>query len=298
MTFPQISYFLEVARSLNITEAAARLHITQPTLSRQISALESELNMPLFIRGTNFLKLTPAGAVLRDELSRLMADFEEIRQKAERASWGITGTLNIGILDGHDVSGILPDAVEYMERRFPNIRLHLQRFTYSRLLELLYDRKLDVIIDYDFHTRNRPGLVTLPLQTVRPVLALPRRHPLAGRTTIELSRLAAEKLVIVNDEECPEGVALIRDACRNVGGFTPSFFFVKTMADATLWVEAGVRCAIFNTGMSILHNSAIRQVELPQLPPMDVVLGWYQRNENPALPLLIEHFREKSGAER
>ena len=48
MTFTQINYFIQVARCLNFTEAAARLYVTQPTLSRQITAIETELNMQLF----------------------------------------------------------------------------------------------------------------------------------------------------------------------------------------------------------------------------------------------------------
>lgn len=291
MIFTQISYFLEVAKCLNITEAASRLHMTQPTLSRQISAIESELNMQLFIRGSNSLKLTPAGIVLRDELTRLMADFQEIQKKAERASWGMTGVLRIGVLEGHNISEILPGAVDHMEKHYPNIKLYLQRHTYSKLLALLYDKKLDAIIDYDFHLRDKKDVLTIPVQQVRPLLALPNRHPLAGRETIQLADLADEPIVIVNDTECPEGVLLVRDTCREFGGFTPRFHFVDTMEDATLWVESGVRCALFNSGMNIMAIPSVRQAELPELPPMNVVLGTYQKNENDALPLLLDYFQ-------
>lgn len=293
MTFTQIGYFLEVARCLNITEAAAHLHLTQPTLSRQITAIESELNMQLFIRGQKSLKLTPGGTVLKDELERLMEDYEQILQKAERASWGMTGVLRIGVLEGHDVSEILPDAIAYLEKRYPNVKLYIRRYTYSKLVEYLYTKKLDLIIGYDFHLKEQNDISTMPVQQVRPVLALPKRHPLATREEIRLSDLQGEPLVIVNEAECLSGVELIKFTCREFGGFHPNFHFVDTMEDATLWVEAGVRCAMFNSGMSIMSNPNIRKVEFPELPPMDVVLGWYAKNDNEALPLLIDYFRAR-----
>ena len=64
MTLTQIKYFIEVAKCLNFSEAAEHLFITQPALSRQITAIETELNMQLFIRGSKKLSLTPSGQLL------------------------------------------------------------------------------------------------------------------------------------------------------------------------------------------------------------------------------------------
>lgn len=267
MTFTQISYFLEVAKCLNFTEAAKHLYMTQPTLSRQITAIESELNMQLFVRGKKALKLTPGGIILKEELERLMGDYRQIIEKAERASWGMTGTLKIGVLEGHDISEILPEAIAFMEKQYPNVKVYLKRYTYSRLLELLYEKKLDAVITYDFHLRERDDIRCMPVQEVRPMLAVPGRHHLAKKEKVSIPDLEKESLVIVNEQECAQGVQLVTETCREYGGFYPNFYFVDTMEDAVLWVEAGVKCALFNTGMNIMSSRAIKTMELPQLPP-------------------------------
>lgn len=295
MTFTQIGYFLHVARTLNISEAAVQLHMTQPTLSRQITAMEEELNMPLFIRGKKLLRLSPAGAVLKAELTKLMASYQQAIEKAERASWGISGTLRIGVLDGHNISTILPSVVDYLEKKYPNIKLYLQRASFRELLELLYDKKLDAVISYEFNTMGHEDLVSIPLEEVRPALAVPLRHPLAQKEQISVIDLKGETLVIVSEQESPGGVQLIRDTCRQAGSFLPQFHYVDTMEDATLWVEAGVRCALFNTGMIIAHNPDIKLLELPELPPLKVLLSWYKNNENEALPLLTSYFSHRNG---
>lgn len=295
MTFTQIGYFLQVARTLNFSEAAVQLHITQPTLSRQITAIEAELNMPLFIRSKRRLKLTPAGALLKEELANLLDGYQQVIERAERVSWGISGSLRIGVLDGHNISATLPPVVDFLEKNYPNIKLYMQRASFRELVDQLYEKKLDAIISYAFNTEEETDLVSIPLEEVRPALAIPKRHPLAKKDNITVADFKGETLVIVSEQESPGGVQLIREACRQAGGFTPQFHFVSTMEDATLWVEAGARCAFFNTGMNIASNPNIKMVDITQLPSLKVLLTWYSNNENEALPLLTSYFSRKNG---
>lgn len=293
MTFVQISYFLEVARCLNITEAAKHLHITQPTLSRQITAMESELNMQLFIRGRNSLRLTPAGALLQTEMEALMENYHQMLQKAEIASWGISGTLRIGILEGYNVSPVLSSVIAWLEKEYPNIKIQMSRHTYSKLLELLYSGKLDIIISYNFHLIDRPNLDTMVLETAYPVLAMSANHPLAKRDAVTLADLEQEQFAMVREEECPSGVNLVRQAFHDFAGVYPKFYWVDSMEDTVLWVEVGGKCAIFNTGMSAMNNPSLKIYELPDLPPISILLGWQPQNENEALKLVLDYFRQK-----
>lgn len=290
MTFTQIKYFIEVARCLNFTEAAARLYVTQPTLSRQITAIEAELNMQLFIRNNKMLRLTPGGAVLFKEFARLMDSYNTSIDKAREASYGMIGHMRIGIIDGLDIRSILPDFVEYLESAYPNISIHLIRDSFLGLIEKLYDCRLDGAITYDFDIRSRPGLQSGPIAALRPVLVVPRRHPLAARENVTLKDFEKESLVIVNTRECAPGVELVTQTCRQFGGFHPQFHFVDTMDDAILWVEAGLKCALLNDGMTIVRSDAVKAIPLNELPSMNAVLAWNPQNQNFALPILLDYF--------
>ena len=293
MTFTQIKYFIEVARCLNFTEAAARLFVTQPTLSRQITAIESELNMQLFIRNNKTLRLTPGGTVLFEELTLLMENYENIVEKAREASHGLIGNISIGVIDGLDIGDILPDLVEHLETGYPNIRIHLLRASFSDLIDQLYDCRLDAIITYDFDIRLRPGIQYKNIQQLRPVLAIPRRHPLAVKKNVTLKDFEQESLVIVSAQESPSGVELVQKTCQEFGGYYPNFYFVDTMeTDAILWVEAGLKCALLNDGMTIVKSDAIKVVPLDELPSMNAVLAaGYPQNNNFALPILLDYFK-------
>lgn len=293
MTFTQISYLLEVGRCLNFTEAAKHLYITQPTLSRQITAIESELNMQIFRRGQKSLKLTPGGIVLVEELSKLLENYGKILEKARRVSFGMSGSLKIGVLDGHDISGFLPEAIDFFERQYPNIKVYMQRFSYSKLTDSLYQKDLDVIITYDFDLQNKSDLIKVPIEQFYPVMVIPKRNPLAQKEQITIKDLKDEPLAIVNEKECATGVHLIIESCQHYGGFYPNFYFADTMEDVILWVEAGKKCAIFNTGMKIIRSEAVRAVLLPDWPPSEVMLAWHKDNQNEALSLLVNYLQNR-----
>ena len=78
MNTTQIKCFLALSETLNFTKAAARLYLSQPALSRQIATLEQELNTLLLIRDSKNVRLTPAGALLAEELSGLNTALEDL----------------------------------------------------------------------------------------------------------------------------------------------------------------------------------------------------------------------------
>lgn len=294
MTFTQIRYFIEVARCLNFTEAAARLYVTQPTLSRQITAIESELNMQLFIRGNKSLRLTPGGSVLFEEFKSLMDTYEISIKKAREASFGMIGALNIGVIDGLNIGGILPPLISYLENHYPNIKIHLLRDSFQNLIKNIYDCTMDAVITFDFDVKSRPGLKFKNVRRLHPVLVIPKKHPLAVLENLTIKNMAEESLVIVNPEECPSGVALVTETCKEYGGFYPRFHFVDTMEDAILWVEAGVKCALLNDGMNIMDSDQVKIYYQNELPPMHAVLAWNPENTNFTLPLLIDWYKNYS----
>src|SRR5699024_11882203 len=86
MNLEQLQSFLMVAKTGHFTEAAAELHMAQPTLSRQIAALEAELGASLFHRARGNITLTAAGETLLPVASRMLADAEHIRVQIDRKS--------------------------------------------------------------------------------------------------------------------------------------------------------------------------------------------------------------------
>ena len=119
MTIKQLDYFMEVARSLNYSEAAKRLYISQPALSRSIASLEEEMGVRLFFRNKHNVTLTPAGLVLASKIPRLGADLSRIVVEVQQTEEGQRGKMRLGILDGLPMPPSLQKAQNYFQRKLP-----------------------------------------------------------------------------------------------------------------------------------------------------------------------------------
>lgn len=119
-----LRYFLTVVREEGITKAADVLHITQPTLSRQLAQMEEEMGARLFERGTRKITLTDEGLLLRRRAEEIL----ELVDKTERELTGrdemVEGTVSVGCGDLASVQ-ILPELFRRFHERYPNVNFDL-----------------------------------------------------------------------------------------------------------------------------------------------------------------------------
>lgn len=118
-----LNYFLMVAREENITRAARLLHMTQPTLSRQIAQLEEELGVKLFHRSSHNIVLTDDGMLLKRRAQELVSLAEKTRQEFSQEEQ-LSGTIAIGSGELKSVE-FLSRAIASFHRRYPQVRFEL-----------------------------------------------------------------------------------------------------------------------------------------------------------------------------
>lgn len=118
-----LRYFLTVAREENITRAAEKLHITQPTLSRQLHQLEEELGKKLFIRGNHDVKLTQDGMLLRKRAEEIIDLVAKTEMEMSSANEDITGDIYIGAGET-DAVRIIARIVKNIQKEHPKVTFH------------------------------------------------------------------------------------------------------------------------------------------------------------------------------
>ena len=150
MTTAQIEYFLAVATCLNFTEASKKLFVAQSSLSRNIASLEEELGLKLFIRTKKFVRLTPAGAVLYEEFTKINDQLAVALIKAHQAETGKDLTLRIGIIEAQEAEHFLPSAIAQLTTLYPTIAINLVRGNFKSLRNSLKSREIDIAITLDF----------------------------------------------------------------------------------------------------------------------------------------------------
>ena len=119
-----LKYFLAVAREGSITGAANSLHLTQPTLTRQLQSLEKELNKKLLIRGKYKVTLTKEGMLLRKRAQEIVDMVEKTEAEFQSISETITGDIYIG---GGETDSMkyIADIIKQLQEEYPKIKFHI-----------------------------------------------------------------------------------------------------------------------------------------------------------------------------
>lgn len=203
MELDQLRAFLAVADAAGFTRAARVMASTQPTLSRQIAALERELGRPLFRRLSRKLELTPFGQEFLAGARALLAQADALATPrragagsgpgARAADADLGGELRLGIADSV-LMGRFPRVLERLGKRHPKLRVQVTTGVSQEILSWVRNGRCDAGLC--MLPRAHPGLMLRPIWNDRFVAIVAPSHPLAGRRA-ELATLAAERQIVI-----------------------------------------------------------------------------------------------------
>src|SRR6185436_19351650 len=188
-----LRYFLAVAEELHFGRAAARLYISQPSLSNQIHKLERMLGTDLFVRSSRQVELTPAGRALLEEAPLALAALERAAERARLAGEGTAGTVRLGYspMAGYETLGAILTAVEHDS---PNVTVIASESFSAQIPGRVLAGELDVGLAL-FPAPMR-GVRSEPVRAEELALLLSEDHPLSGVDPIPVGRLESETLLL------------------------------------------------------------------------------------------------------
>jgi DNA-binding transcriptional LysR family regulator len=280
MELRQLRYFLAVADELHVGRAAARLHVGQPTLSRQIVSLEKAVGAPLFTRVRRRFALTPAGEVFRDGAQQIIHRSDELILHAQQAHRGELGTLRIGFVQSATFKA-LPRLVGAFRVANPHVEMDARAMTTLEQIAALGDGRIDVGLVRP--PVNEPRLGARVISSDPLVAALPAGHRLAARRSIPLAALANESFILYKRVEGPTVQDRIIGYCMSAG-FTPRIvqeaIDVQTMV-ALVAAGLGVSLLIAPTPPS--DGAVVYRPLADDLPQWEMAIAWSSNNKSPVL---------------
>ncbi len=193
MELRQLKYFIKTAETLNFTEAARQLFITQSTLSQQIRQLETELQVQLFDRIGKRTYLTEAGTEFLPYAKQTVADSEGGVQRLRDLQNIQTGELRIGVV--FTLSDLLTSTIISFSKQYPNIKLVVISRPVNELLDLLKERKLDLILSYR-PDEDDSQIEFFPLFDSNLSVIVNYNHPLVAQREVSLELLKQYPLVL------------------------------------------------------------------------------------------------------
>lgn len=288
MELRHLRYFVAVAEALSFTKAAAKLHLAQPSLTRQIHNLEEELGVRLLNRSKSHVALTEEGRAFLLDARRVLALASESVQAVQRLSRGESGQLNIGYVS-HFNFELLPKTLAVFRQAFPHTALNLFDLAPAEQLRALAARKIDLGF-----VGLRPPLAARELQCERVarhkiIVVLPLKHPLAKKARLRLAELKTMFFVGMSETTHPGFRDWLSNTCQQAAGFTPRILQEAELEPGLLsFVAEGLGVALAREQIKNLpHPGATFR---PLAPPVeaDYCIAWNRDNDSRALQEYIQ----------
>ena len=245
MEISQPEAFLMAEEQGSFRRAAETLHLSQPSLSARVHALEEDLGVPLFHRMGRGVRLTEMGKALLPYIERAMEALRQGRDVIENARHASGGVLNMA--SARNIGTYtLPAILEQFRRQYPSINVHISIGRSADVLQMVLDEEVQLGLA---RALNHPDIVTIHLYDEDICLATSPDHPFAKRGEASIYEVAREPLILYDRES--SYFVLINQVCR-AAGISPR---VEMTLDS---IEATKHLVELGMGISFLPRSGVR----------------------------------------
>ena len=265
MELRQLRYFSAICEAGSITRASGMLHVAQPALSRQINDLEEELGYRLLKRHSGGVEVTEAGKAFLADINRLISDLENARSRGAAIASGHEYRVRIGVVGDDNLAKfehVFKGLTEYA-RLFPRATIKLKSHnTLESINRSIAESQIDVAFTYSGAQFRDHHSLMIQRETV--VLAIPRSHPLAGRSMVAVEDLRDVSLVWHARSAAVQLYDQLMHDFRSRGVEPSIMFELENPHLALPIVRAGLGCAFVTSAVGLrndLEGIVLRKVE-------------------------------------
>lgn len=284
MNILQIKYFLVLANELHFWKTAEKVFISQSSLSRQIQALEEELGIQLFERDKRNVKLTNAGKFLQEQWAMKMKELDQIQRQAKKIEEGNSGTIAI-TYPGSITYKFLPNFLEYLKSKLPDLKLELTEPTDEGHEKLLLDYKTDIAFSRD--KINNSSIDSLKLYSEPICLVVPKNHWLNKDSLKNMNKLKDENFIISGLHQTTFFASLLRSLFDKYG-FNPKTTIESDFGGMILnLINRNLGISILPLSFKYAKTSNLRFVELDE--QIDLYINWRKDELNKIVKKVVDN---------
>lgn len=257
----QIDYFMAVATNLSFTKTSEELFVSQPAISKQISLMEKELGVKLFLRNNKKTTLTKAGELYYEFFRDYKKELRDTMHKAAALQNQDPEVIHMGFIEGWDLANILPEVLRRFRERYPNTRLAIDCCGVKELTTLLLTDNIQVALTMKNSLTDFNELYQETVALTRKLLIYSPDNEHAGNPNVRPSDFRHEKFF------APWGIVgkmisrILTTYCAPYG-FTPEIEFVHNNESMITCVRNNMGVAIVDDWVWCINSPSLRYIEL------------------------------------
>ena len=283
----QIACFVEAARCGSFSDAASKLFVSQPTLSRNVSSLEKELGLPLFDRNTfQGIELTEQGGIMLEAFTSAQKIISEAAMHAKSVTHEEKVAVNLGLLHGQMLDDALYDFIGSFKLQNPNAEMGIRHANFDELMAWLQSGEIDATVMPEWQLDGLRNLTLTHICDLPTVLVVPKRalpHP--ERRTYSLREFEDNVFICVDANKDPHSTELLVELLGELG-ISPHLRTVPNIEAQIHTVEMGEGVMLINPYNSICYSPSVICVEVAELRAQPFALAWRKHSQSAAVKLL------------
>lgn len=291
MNLQKLQVFLTLCETLNYTETAERLYISQGNVSKQIMALEKELGVQLFDRSRRHIKITKEGQVVGTYARRILDNYQQMTAELSQLQKDKEHKLLLHGIPSMPFYAIISEIAGF-KKRHTNFEVSVEEEEADVLLDNLLKHKCDIIFARQFNNKLPKEVEMLTIDQDRWVVVLPSKHPLARKESINLKELEGEKFLQLSEKT--QLLQPLLDLCHAYQ-FDPKITYKGNRINLIIdFIENDL-------GLSLMMEKMVRPFEGKQIiwRPLDIeteslmVLMKLKTNKSEAVQQFWQEMQEK-----
>ena len=287
-----IACFRAATETLNFTTAAQKIHISQPSFSRSIAALEEELGFKLFLRSKqNGVRLTPAGASFYNGLFKVENEYLELLEKARQISRGEEGRLVIGVLNGTCLDSQSFYFIKRFQKEYPQVQVSLKSCTMQVLESSLLLGTTDICFMLSDLIVDKENILCENVFSIQNYMVVPKSSGLENGKEYSLADLKDVPFILT--EDMPGSNNRIIEICKRAG-FEPVTKMAPDSETMMLWSEIGEGATVVTLEHYIKNSDHINLIRIKEMRSANYAIGWCKDNYNPSIALFYSMIGELS----
>lgn len=295
MTFEQMRYFLSLSQTLSFTETAKQTFTTQPTVSRQIHALETELGQPLFYRKGNSISLTPTGQQFYENLSEADKLIQESLHLAKTNVAAYEGSLRVGSSISLDLEPFLVDCYKQFAALYPKVEFRFVKAPVPELHAKVMDHGYDLILCHEFSTGIMNGMERQRLFEYGGCLVYSKALPVAQKEGVTPEDFSGMSIICLDSDSSARGIAGIKKIAQQIRLNYKSIVTVPNLETVFFYVHAGFGVALLDMSVKEIHHKPFGIIPLYlESARVFACAAWDGQNQNPAILPFVNILKQRA----
>lgn len=283
----RLRQFLAVLDAGGVREAARRIHVAQPALSRTIAELEDDLGVRLFVRQGRRMHPTDAAGIVAADARRLLVELDDLVMRARGLAGGLEGRLRLGSSPSATFHPLVPSLVRALRQDRPRVRVELIERSTAALVEALVARELDAA--FVRPSGALPPRIESRVLVHEPLLAVfPEDHPLAHRKRITVAALLDLPLLLPSPDLGSSVRALVDRLAVAAGRPLQVAAHAGHAASLVHLAAAGMGVALVPACLEAMRTEGVRYVRVAERTTLPLMLATHKDAANPVVDAFVK----------